>query len=311
MWALRAATRRAATRATSSAVAPGMDHPGHAQCRELAEPGHQLRVVDGQRLQQHDLGRGLAGGRHALAQARDAGLQHLGVRAGGDPALAEAHRAADGMRRRTADDDRWARRARAEQEGLAVRLDLIALEALVQKGERRVGYRTPAPAIHAEHSELPVHPADPDAEDQPPSRQFLDRSDPLRAEEGGTVGDDQHANGQADAFGDPGEKRERRQRLEVAPVRSFRILGRERQVIGDPEIVDAGLLRGAGRIRDQRAGRLRTHVAQVQAELHVPLRLHGAGATRVDAPPDRRFPPASRQSDATPRRPPNRSITRT
>jgi hypothetical protein len=53
-------------------------------------------------------------------------------------------------------------------------------------------------------------------------------------------------------------------------------------VIGDPEIVDAGLLGDARRLRDQRSGRLRTHVAQIEAELHVLLRLRGAGACEVD-----------------------------
>ena len=43
-------------------------------------------------------------------------------------------------------------------------------------------------------------------------------------------------------------------------------------MIGDPEVVDAGLLRGARGIRDQAAGRLRAHVAQVQTDLHVLLR---------------------------------------
>ena len=42
-------------------------------------------------------------------------------------------------------------------------------------------------------------------------------------------------------------------------------------MIGDPEIVDARPFRSAGRIRHQRPGRLRTHVAQVQTELHVLL----------------------------------------
>jgi hypothetical protein len=155
------------------------------------------------------------------------------------------------------------KRARAKQEPLAVRLDLVALEALVQERERLIGDRAAAPRIDAERAELLVHPADPDAQDQATSRELLDRSDPFRDQQGRTIGDDQHANRQADALRDPGEKGERRQRLEVAPLRAFRILRRERQVIGDPEIVDPGLLGGAGRLCDQRPGRLRPHVAQV------------------------------------------------
>ena len=72
------------------------------------------------------------------------------------------------MGRCAADDDRRARRARAEQERLAVRLDLVGGEARVEKGKRRVGGRATAPRIHAERPELLLHPADPDAEDQPP-----------------------------------------------------------------------------------------------------------------------------------------------
>ena len=49
-------------------------------------------------------------------------------------------------------------------------------------------------------------------------------------------------------------------------------------MVGDPEIVDARLLRGAGRIGDERADRLRPHVAQVQAKLHA------VSPTRMDAP---------------------------
>jgi hypothetical protein len=173
------------------------------------------------------------------------------------------------MRRGAPDDDRRAHRARAEQEDLAVRLDLVGGEALVEQGERRVGGSAPTPRVDAERPEFLLHPAEPDAQDQSSPRQLLNRCRPLRDQQGRTVGDDQHADRQAHALGDPGEIGKRRERLDVAPVRSLRILRRERQVVGDPEIVDAGLLRGAGRIRDQSAGRLRAHVPQVEAKLHV------------------------------------------
>ena len=49
---------------------------------------------------------------------------------------------------------------------------------------------------------------------------------------------DQHAHGQCHTLGDPGEKGKRRQRLDVASVGYFGIFRREREMIGDPEIVD-------------------------------------------------------------------------
>ena len=115
----------------------------------------------------------------------------------------------------------------------------------MQEVERRIGDRAAAARVDAERPELLVHPADPDAEDQPPAGQLLDRRDPLGGQQRRPVGHDQHADAEADPLGDPGEEGERRERLEVAPVRALRVLGRERQVIGDPEIVDPGRLGGA------------------------------------------------------------------
>jgi hypothetical protein len=200
------------------------------------------------------------------------------VEARGHPAFAEAHGAADGVGRCAADYDRRPLRAGAEPERLPVRLHLVGGKAGMEEGERGIGDRAAPSWVHAERPELLLHPADPDAEDQPLRGQLLDRCDPLGSQQSGTVGDDQHAHAQAHPFGDPGEKGQGRQRLEVAPARAFRILGRQRHMIGDPEIVDARLLGGSGRICDERAGRQRTEVAQGQAELHAVLRLRGAGA---------------------------------
>ena len=73
--------------------------------------------------------------------------------------------------------------------------------------ERCVSGRATAPRVDAERPELLLHPADPDPEDQSPSGQLLDRRNPLRSQQRGTVRDDQHACGQGHALGNPGEKR--------------------------------------------------------------------------------------------------------
>ena len=79
------------------------------------------------------------------------------------------------MRRGAADDDRRTRRARAEQEPLAVRLDLVALEALLQEGERPVGESTPTPPVDAERrNSLSIQPTPTPRIRRPPDSSWIE-----------------------------------------------------------------------------------------------------------------------------------------
>ena len=233
------------------------------------------------------------------------------------------------MRRGAADDDRRPRRARPEQEPLAVRLDLVALEAACRNASaasvsapRRRG-STPSA-----RNSLSIQPTPTPRIRRPPDSSWIDAihfalgsagrygtiSTPTarptrsvmpaerrasRAARGSARPSLPHPRAQA-----PGDRRPRGRRCRPPPRRArirdqaagrlrahvaqvqtelHVLLRRQRQVIGDPEVVDAGLLRGARGIRDQAAGRLRAHVAQIETDLHVLLRLRGAGAISSDA----------------------------
>ena len=75
--------------------------------------------------------------------------------------------------------------------------------------------------IDAQRLELAPHPSNADGKDHAAARQFLDRRDLLGRQHRGTIGQHQHRDAQADAFGRAGEKRERRQHVEIAPARAF------------------------------------------------------------------------------------------
>jgi hypothetical protein len=153
-------------------------------------------------------------------------------------------------------------------------------EAAVQE---RQGLVAEAPAlrpIDAERPELRRHPADAHAELQAPARQLLHGGDPLGGGQRRPVREDQHAGGEPDARGEGGEPGQRREGIEVAPLRALGVVGRDGDVVGKPEVVEA---RGLGRLGaggDGFARRLRPHAADRDAELHAAL----TAASRLPAP---------------------------
>ena len=165
------------------------------------------------------------------------------------------------MGRRAADVDGGTRGTGPEQEGLAVRADLVAIETVADEGQRRIGYPAPAPALDPEGAELGVHPADADAEHQPLAGQLLDARDLLRDRQGRAVGKDQGANAEPDGLGSAGQPGERDEGVHVAPVRALRIFRRNGNVIHHPRGLQTGGLGRGGTGRHGNRSGLVTHVA--------------------------------------------------
>jgi hypothetical protein len=96
----------------------------------------------------------------------------------------------------------------------------------VQHAERLSGQRAAFFRIDTERLELAPHPAHACGQDHPAARQFLDRGDLLGGEHGRAIGKHQDRHAQADSLDRTGEKRERREHVEVASARAFDVVGR-------------------------------------------------------------------------------------
>ena len=179
------------------------------------------------------------------------------------------HGATESVRRGAADEDRRPRRPRAEEERLAVCLDHVVGEAAVDEGERLVGERPAASQIDPEGAELRRHPADADPEEEPPAGKLLHGRDRLGRRQRWTVGKHEDARPEANTGRRPSQVRQRRERVEVPALGSLRVVGRDGDVVGDPEVGDRGGRVDRARTREDRlARRLRSHVAEDHANLH-------------------------------------------
>ena len=122
--------------------------------------------------------------------------------------------------------------------------------------------------MHPEGTELWRHPPHAGAQDQPFSRQFLQRRDLLHRGQGGTVGQDEDADAEANATRGAGEPGQRDERVDVAAPGALRIVRRDGEVVDHPRRFETRLLRQRrAPAHDVRYGAV-SHVAYRDSEVH-------------------------------------------
>ena len=171
------------------------------------------------------------------------------------------------------------------------------------RSRRRVCDRTAAALVDAGGAELGFHPADAGAQQHPAAGELLDRRDPLRRRQRLAVRQDEHADAEADAIGRRGEVGERRERIEIAPVRALGVVRRYGDVIGHPEPVEPCLLRRARTSAEQIARRFGSHVAERDVELHAGIVARWAAGLQTSGEGRKSGGPAARLRPKAPDQP--------
>ena len=151
---------------------------------------------------------------------------------------------------------------------VAVVAGRVMREQMSDHAQRLVADLPAHPLVDAERLELGLHPADSDPEDQTAAGKFLDSRDLFGGEHGGTIGQNEYRDAQADSLGHAGEVGQRGQHVEITAARALGVVRRDAQMVRDENRVETQRLGGLHAGANRRAGRLRSHVAHRDSVFH-------------------------------------------
>ena len=121
-------------------------------------------------------------------------------------------------------------------------LDFIGPEAAMDEVECFVGQATTLVTRDAERAKFRIHPAHSDAQLQTTVGQLLNGCQRLGGGQRRPVRKIQYAGSQSDARAARGEVGECRERIEIAAARADGVIGRDGDVILNPDVVEPGAL---------------------------------------------------------------------